>query len=184
MFGIIRCEMCGRVFPHYRGGRFTQCVNKIHCGASIPFDNTTVLPISYDISKIDQHEILTARKNKSLPAYINRAIVFINAFNNNVFLAAQVYSEDGLNSITISLNEKMLGVTREDVFRCVPEDDRYQLSRDGAYCFSGKYPLTQEIKNKINSCLMMVVNPEEQKTTQEKPRAEIQDSFDVRTNPG
>ncbi len=150
--------MCGRVFPHYRGGKFTPCANKLHCGANVTFTNDTVLPISYDIGKIDEHELIMARKNKSFPAYINKAIVFVNVFNNNAFLAAQVYSEDGLNSITVSLNEKYLGITRDDVFKCIPEGNKYQLSRDGSYCFSGRYPLTEELKTKINEQLYTVVN--------------------------
>ena len=155
-FAILRCENCGRVFPDYRGGKYTHCVNKLHCGATVPFTSETILPISYDISKIDQHELETARKNKSLPAYINKAVIFVNAFNNNVFLAAQVFSEDGLNSITVSLNEKQLGIPREEVMKCIPEENRYQLSRDGAYCFSGKYAAIKEIQDKINSALTFV----------------------------
>ncbi len=158
MFSIVRCEMCGRVFPHYRGRKFTPCANKLNCGANVTFTNDTVLLISYDIGKIDEHELIVARKNKSFPAYINKAIVFVNVFNNNAFLAAQVFSEDGLNSITVSLNEKYLGITRDDVFKCIPEGNRYQLSRDGSYCFSGRYPLTEDLKTKINGQLYKVVN--------------------------
>jgi hypothetical protein len=40
--------------------------------------------------------------------------------------------------------------------KCIPEENRYQLSRDGAYCFSGRYAAIKEIQDRINSVLMVI----------------------------
>jgi len=152
MFTIIRCETCGRVFPYYGESLTIRCKNEHLCGAVITISKSNTIDIDYDVEKMKTLEIKLLHTGKPQADLMMAGFVFVNVFNNNSFLAARVFSNDGLNAITVSLNPRFLGVSKGMVDRCITSV-RYQTARDGTYTDSGLYALSQETKDILNKQL-------------------------------
>jgi hypothetical protein len=152
MFAIIRCEKCGRVFPYYGESLTLRCKNEYLCGAVITVSKSNTIDIDYDVEKMKLLEIKLLHTGKPQAELMMAGFVFVNVFNNNSFLAARIFSDDGLNSITVSLNPRFLSISKGMVDRCITSV-RYQTARDGTYTDSGLYALSQEVKDILNNQL-------------------------------
>ena len=123
------------------------CPKHNFCNTTVPVDESSVLPITFDAPNADPDKMR------------NWARIFINAFNNTTFLAAEIWSEDGTNSIILSLLESKLGVTHNEVLALIPAEAKYQASYDGLIIRSGKYSLyggDNKLAEKINAQIKRV----------------------------
>jgi len=147
---ILKCPTCGRVFAYYGEGTSVLCPKYSYCNTKIEIGHCSVLPITVDAP------------NASPDKMRNWARVFVNAFNNTSYLAAEVWSEDGHNSIIISLLESKLGVTHNEVLQMIPPTHKHASAWDGIIIESGKYSLyggDNKLADKISAQIRVL--PEE-----------------------
>jgi hypothetical protein len=79
----------------------------------------------------------------------NEAYVRIKAFNNELTLVADIYSDDGLEFITIPLNTDKLKITIPDLISCIPVDCMKKDSNKKITFVSGKYRINRKLAEQI-----------------------------------
>jgi hypothetical protein len=153
MFAILKCPTCGRVFPYYGDAERVACPKHNFCGTTITISSESVIPITFETP------------NKVPDKMRNWARIYVNAFNNTVYLAAEVWSEDGYNSIIVSLFEAKLGITHNEVLAQIPTEFKYQSAYDGLIVRSGRYSLSggdTKLADKIGAQYKNCIVSEEQ----------------------
>lgn len=135
-FAILRCNKCGRVFPHYFcAHKRTECINSKGCNNKI---------------WIDKDSMATIRFGTDFVPDSNAAYIFINVFNNYVYLAARVYSDDAKNYVTLPINERRIGdLSRKETISALPNKVKHASSQDGLIIESGCYPVSMEMETVI-----------------------------------
>jgi hypothetical protein len=144
-FCILKCPKCGRVFAYYGNELVTTCPKYKICTAEIPVTAENIIPVTFE------------QPNNSSDKMRGWARIFINVFNNNAFLAAEVWSEDGQNTIVLSILESTLGIDHNDVISAIPADRKIMSAYDGLIIVSGKYPVYAEgnkLAAKLEKCMI------------------------------
>lgn len=140
MLTILKCPRCGKVFPNYNSGHTRACCPNIKvCQEKFWIDKDTKLTVKFSTDFIPETDT---------------CYIYINVFNNNCFLAARAYSEDGNNFMIIPLNERNIGeLTRRHTLSAIPTDFKHTTSWDGLVIKSGCYPVNAEMEKEITKNL-------------------------------
>ena len=143
MFAILKCPKCGKVFPNYNSGHTRACCPNIQvCQEKFWIDKTTMQELRF---------------GTDFAAERDTAYIYINVFNNNAYLAARAYSEDGRNFMIIPLSERKIGeLTRRHTLSAIPADFKHETAWDGLKIASGYYELSAEMEKEIRKNLYSI----------------------------
>lgn len=131
MFSIMKCHRCGRIFVYY-GERKTPHCPSVRCHTMVTKNDKTLLPIYISYSRPNIVDLSSGR-------FANRVYIYIQVFNNEVNLVADVFSTDGHNYITITLNTDKLNLTTNDLMSRIPNKSK-TVTQDGQIVIrSGRY---------------------------------------------
>jgi hypothetical protein len=83
----------------------------------------------------------------------NEAFVSVKSFNNELSLVADIYSDDGLEFITIPLNTDKLKITIPDLISCIPVNCMKKDSQKKITFVSGKYRVNRKLAEQIEGVL-------------------------------
>lgn len=135
----MKCHRCGRIFVYYGTRNHPHCPNA-RCHTMVTMNTNTRLEIRFGTSA-PRFWVPTLKANK--------AFIYLNSFNNELNINAEIYSSDGLNSTTIPLNTDKLKITSESMVSTVPEHNRRSTKNSEILITSGKYELSSALTTHI-----------------------------------
>lgn len=133
MFSIIKCHKCGRIFVYYGERKTPHCPNA-RCHTMVTISDKTILKtfMEYCNPNTNVMDLISGTR-------ANRAYIYLQAFNNEVEIVADVYSTDGHHFVTIPLNSDKLQIITKDLLECIPDKSK-TFEKDGRITIrSGRY---------------------------------------------
>ena len=144
MITILKCHRCSRIFVYYGERKHPHCPST-RCHTMVTKNKNTSIPIMC-LKNFGPDSIMPDRRS-------NQAFVMVKAFNNEVSLIADVYSDDGREFITIPLNTDKLKITIQDLISCIPVNCMKKDSQKKIIFTSGKYQVNTKLAEQIEGAL-------------------------------
>jgi hypothetical protein len=139
MLNFMKCHKCGRIFVYYGDRKNPHCPNT-RCHTMITANSKTRLNSMFSTG---------VPRGWTPQKMADRVLIYLLAFNNEISLAADIYSTDGLHFVTIPLNSDKLKITVDDMLLSMQEKHRNPVS--GIMIRSGKYPINYALSTVIRS---------------------------------